>query len=528
MIQGVLPRCSSQRPNAEPILCQLSPTSCSGSRNPTKRPLTPSTKFNMNERAGAGSELQLASLPPAWPDSEPAASDFDLECQAPASAPPGRTPTPENPSTAFLDGLRGLAAVFVFLQHTVGGFDDSVHDHGFGEAGQYWLLASLPFVRILFNGGNAAVAVFFVLSGYVVSRSPLRLVRDGKRDACLGSLTSSVVRRPVRLYGPPLAVTLAFALLLHAPFHLVHELPWPKRKENVFFEVASWAVDAAHFFNPFHGHSNEAWFTYSIVVWTIPIELKGSMAIYVLAALYASGRLSAPWSALLCSVAVAALLQLGFWTMACFLAGLLLTFLDVYSLDKSFLSRHCSPRTRAILHHTAFILGYYLLCQPAHGGDPGYSLHTPGWHTLTRMVPPVYGKVQYYRYWNSVGALLLVYATLRIPWLQSFLRTRPLRYLGRVSFMLYLVHLPLQYILGDRLARMFGHTSWGSKETWWDNRLHVPDLGAPGFRLRFLLCTAVMLPLNLVVADFLTKALDVPCVRLGKRLAQRLGLEKRV
>ncbi len=480
----------------------------------------------MNERVGAGSEL--AFLPPR-PDSEhPHAADYDLECQAPASAPPARTPTPGNSSTAFLDGLRGLAAVFVFLQHTVGGFDDSVHDHGFGESGQYWNLASLPFVRILFNGGNSSVAVFFVLSGYVLSRSPLRLVRDGKRDACLGSLASSVVRRPVRLYGPPLAVTLAFALLLHAPFHLVQELPWPKPKENVFLEMANWAVDAAHFFNPFQGHSNEAWFTYSIVVWTIPIELKGSMIIYVLAALYAFGRLSAAWSALLCAIAVFALLQLGYWTAACFLAGLLLSFLDVYSLDKSFLSRYCSPRARAVLHHAAFIIGFYFLCQPAHGSQPDYSLNTPGWHTLTRLVPAVYGKVQYYRYWNTVGALLLVYATLRVPWLQAFLRTRPLRYLGRVSFMLYLVHLPVQYMVGDRVARMFGHTLYGTKETWWDNRLQVPDLGPPGFRLRFWMGTAVTLPLNLVIADFLTKVLDVPCVRLGKRLAQRLGLEKRV
>jgi peptidoglycan/LPS O-acetylase OafA/YrhL len=295
----------------------------------------------------------------------------------------------------------------------------------------------------------------------------------------------------------------------------------------VFLEVMSWVVDAVRFFNPFQAHSNEAWFTYSIVVWTIPIELKGSMLIYALSALHALRWISAPRSVLVWSIAAVALLQTGFWTMACFIGGLVLACVDVCALDTSL---HGSRRLQVALHHVAFIFGYYLLCQPAHDGDPDVSLNTPGWHTLTRLIPRAYSKNQYYRYWNSWGALLLVYATLRIPWLQHVLKTRPLRYLGRVSFMFYLIHLPMQYMVGDRLSRAFGHLPlFAPKDStsWWDNRLWVPGIGPPGFHSRFLLTVAVMLPLNLVVADFLTRVLDVPCVRLGKRLVQRLGLEKR-
>jgi hypothetical protein len=68
-------------------------------------------------------------------------------------ATPGRSS-----STNFLDGLRGLAAVFVFIQHYVGGFDLNVHEHGFGENGNYYI-ASLPVVRLIFSGGSAAVAI---------------------------------------------------------------------------------------------------------------------------------------------------------------------------------------------------------------------------------------------------------------------------------------------------------------------------------------------------------------------------------
>ncbi|SPQ18491.1 bebe6dc2-fd64-4d3b-84d4-a8a74ff6ba18 [Thermothielavioides terrestris] len=492
----------------------------------------------MDERAGAGTEL--ASHPQSHLQSQLQPFDVDVERHLPAPAAAHVSPdadlavsatsrSAENgtTSTAFLDGLRGLAAFFVFFQHCIGGFDDNVHEHGFGEGG-HWHLASLPFVRILFNGGGAAVAIFFVLSGFVLSRSPLRLVRAAKTAACLWSLASAVVRRPIRLYAPTFAVTLAFAVLMHAPYHLVHELPWPQRKPDVFQEVANWVVSAYHYFNPFQTHSNEVWFDYGLVVWTIPIELKGSMLIYALAALLAAGPLSAPRSMLAWSISIVVLLQLGYWTMACFLAGLVLSGLDVYALDASFLSRHCSQLTRTVLHHLAFVAGYYLLCQPAHGGDPDYSLNTPGWRTLTRLAPAVYGKNQYYRYWTSWGAALLVYATLRLRWLQALLQTRPLRYLGRVSFMFYLIHLPMQYIVGDRVALMLGHVPKDAEPTWWDNRLYVPDLGPPGFNTRFLLSMAVMFPLDLVVADFLTRWLDMPCVRLGKRLTQRLGIEQRV
>ncbi|KAG7284665.1 hypothetical protein NEMBOFW57_009274 [Staphylotrichum longicolle] len=457
---------------------------------------------------------ELASLPPGG----------DVERQAPAPA----SRTPDNSSTAFLDGLRGVAAFFVFIQHCIGNYDNNIHDHGFGQDG-HWLLASMPFVRILFNGGNAAVAVFFVLSGYVLTGARCAWCATAR-----GTPASGVWPRPWSA-GPSvfmrqcLRLRWRFALLMHAPYRLVEELPWPKRKDDVFLEIMNWVVDTVKFFNPFRKHDNVVWYTYSLVVWTIPIELKGSMLVYGLAALHAFFTKLSPLKTVLFSfIAVVALLQMAFWTMGCFIAGMFLACVDVHALDITFLSRHCSRRARMILYHVAFVSGYYLLCQPASGGKVEYSLNTPGWRTLTRLIPAGYDKNQYYRFWTSWGSLLLVYATLRIPWLQSLLKTRPLRYLGRVSFMFYLIHLPMQYMVGDRVGRMFGPLPEDSPPTWWDNRLRVPNLGPPGFQLRFILAMAVMLPLDLVVADFLTKAVDMPCVRLGRRLTQWLGLENRV
>ena len=437
-------------------------------------------------------------------------------------------------STAFLDGLRGLAALSVFIQHYIGGFDANAHEHGFGEKGKYYYIASFPFLRLVFSGGSAAVAIFFVLSGYVLSKSPLRLLRNGggKRYPSIMSLVSATVRRPMRLYMPPLGVTFTFALLLHAPFGIMPEQLWPQPQKTLAAEIANWFFECAKFFNPFRTHgSNQAWFPYSLVVWTIPIELKGSILIYGLTAVYVligSSRSLTLTMALL-TISVVGLLQSGYWTMACFIAGLVLSFVDVYALDTSLLFHRFTQRAQSTIWHVAILAGLYLLSQPAHAGHPAYSLDTPGWHTLTLLTPSAYDKDQYYRYWHSWGAWLLVYSTLRIQWLQTFLNTRPLRYLGKVSFMLYLIHLPILAILGGRVARIFGNAPQDpSEKAWYDNLLYIPDFGPSGPSSRFIASVAVLLPVCLALSHLGTKVLDEPSVRIGKRLVQKLGLDRRL
>ena len=434
--------------------------------------------------------------------------------------------TRKDSSTAYLDGLRGLGALFVVIQHYVGSFDFYVHQHGFGEAGKYYYFASLPFIRLVFSGGDAAVALFFVLSGYVLSKSLLRRLRDDGRSECVRALMSAVARRPLRLYLPSIAVILAVAIVMHIPFAISAPLPYAQPIDNVFTELAHAASMTAELFNPFRGHDEKAYFSYDWSIWTIPIELKGSMLIYALVAFYAFSSIPLVWNLLLLSIAVVTLLQLGFWTMACFVAGLILTFFDVYALDTSLLKHRLSKRARSMLYHVIFVTGFYLLGQPNHPGDLAYSLETPGWYHLTKSMPAAYDKDNYYRYWLSWGGVMMLYSALRIDWFKSFLNLHGLRYLGKVSFMLYLIHYPLWYVIGDRVARMFGQGSPHTESSWWNDRLYVPYFGPAAMDSRFVCTLAVMIPVNLVVAHAATKVLDTPSVSLGKRLAEKLGLEK--
>ncbi|MDQ1556592.1 MAG: hypothetical protein QOI02_1594 [Actinomycetota bacterium] len=105
-----------------------------------------------------------------------------------------------------LDGLRGVAALVVVMNHVV--FTSAVVADAFVDpsAGHNWLATSSP-LRLLFAGGEA-VSTFFILSGLVLTLPFL----DG------GSWRRYYASRFLRLYLP---VWAAVGLSV-AQFHLIH------------------------------------------------------------------------------------------------------------------------------------------------------------------------------------------------------------------------------------------------------------------------------------------------------------------
>ena len=59
------------------------------------------------------------------------------------------------------------------------------------------------------------MSIFFVLSGHVLSIKPLQHIRSGNSSALLTSLSSSLFRRPIRLFLPTIPAILATFLGLY-------------------------------------------------------------------------------------------------------------------------------------------------------------------------------------------------------------------------------------------------------------------------------------------------------------------------
>jgi peptidoglycan/LPS O-acetylase OafA/YrhL len=114
---------------------------------------------------------------------------------------------------AFLDGLRGLAALWVVLFHAAAG-------HHIGE-----LEAALPdWLHAKLSAGHFGVPMFFVLSGFVIAYA----VRSHRVDAAyFGCFT---LRRAIRLglpYWASIAVAIAFLEMKGLATHTQVALPTP-------------------------------------------------------------------------------------------------------------------------------------------------------------------------------------------------------------------------------------------------------------------------------------------------------------
>jgi hypothetical protein len=78
--------------------------------------------------------------------------------------------------TVYVDGLRGLFSFLVFVRHFLTPWEKDL-DTGYAQGGndQNRGILKLPIVRLTFSGPT--VPIFFIVSGFVISYKPLKLIR---------------------------------------------------------------------------------------------------------------------------------------------------------------------------------------------------------------------------------------------------------------------------------------------------------------------------------------------------------------
>ena len=87
--------------------------------------------------------------------------------------------------TSYLDGLRGLASFIVFAHHyTCEYVYPYVAYYGVSSEKVPSSPVQLPFIRVAF-AGRPMVHIFFVISGFVLSKKPLELARSHNYDGLL-------------------------------------------------------------------------------------------------------------------------------------------------------------------------------------------------------------------------------------------------------------------------------------------------------------------------------------------------------
>lgn len=155
-------------------------------------------------------------------------------------------------------------------------------NRGWGSSPSDVYFVQLPIIR-LFYSGPAMVAIFFVVSGFSLSYKALSLIRKERFEDVLDSLSSSVLRRGLRLVLPPATVTFFSMLSTYWGFYGTGPgSREPPQSPFLWEHLKSWYYSVIGLSDPFRPNNYPGGYNpvYDTNLWTIPVEFHGSMVIF--------------------------------------------------------------------------------------------------------------------------------------------------------------------------------------------------------------------------------------------------------
>ena len=329
-----------------------------------------------------------------------------------APEPAGR---PAGGKVEALDSVRGLAALVVVAAHLIAGFHPTVYFDAKAVV--------TPWLRVWYHG-DFAVALFFVLSGFVLSLSFFR-------TRSVEVLRAAAARRYWRLVVP-VAASIALAYGLHSAGLFANReaalamAPYEVEWLGGFYSYEPSALDAATeaLWGAFVGWDRKA--TYNVVLWTMGYEFFGSLLLFGFLALAGGLRRRV----LVYAAAGVVLQQMGHLWLVQFLAGAAIC--DAYT---------SAGVARGVARPALSLASALLLA-----AGLGLGGLTPAWYADATGRPPL--SPPSVALAQLLGVVLVLVGVLGSPLTQRVLSLGPLRFVGRISFPLYLVHLPVMCSLG--------------------------------------------------------------------------------
>jgi peptidoglycan/LPS O-acetylase OafA/YrhL len=361
------------------------------------------------------------------------------------------TPARAGRHVAALDVLRGIAAMVVLIGHCT-------------------LVYGLPLevrrVADIVLNQRAAVLIFFVLSGYVLTYAWLRL-RDEPR-----AYFRFYLRRFFRLM-PALWAATALALILLLAF----PLDPAAGRYSEWMHHSYQQVGAGRAMRSFMGIDN------AVVppTWTITVEILGSIMMPLLVGIL-SRRAAIVW--VFIAVLVLVSLTVAEWYSRASFLAFVLQFACGVALALSL-------ETRVVRRRKALAAAGLVLL---------FASRPLLWVLITGDLQPIEYRVNAAlpALFETVGAVLLIAALASGEADRTLLASRPMRALGHWSYGIYLIHFPVLRMVAYALPPM-------------------APLAAT------LILALVTITVTCVLAMLLFKYVEAPGIALGKRLSARPG-----
>ncbi len=358
--------------------------------------------------------------------------------------PSAMVPATTAPRLLFIDALRGIAALAVTLYHFTVHYPAAPASTGATLRGAFEFLA---------HHGNCGVDIFFVISGFVIAYSLRHLEPTAKNAGVF------IARRSLRL-DPPYFATIVLALLCAALSRVL------LRDSSAYLPTA-WTdclVNMVYLQDFLDIHPIVP------VAWTLCIEIQFYLtfiAIWWLAQRLPAGQLAMG----------AALVALSAWS-------LLIRFQVLPEPLPGLFVEHWYLFQLGVLVAWTYLGRIPKVWLAAYAGSIAACL-------LLRWD---------YRAAVGLATALAIVGTASAGHLHDWLAARPLQYVGRLSYSLYLVHT----IVGSRVMNIM----WRLTER------------APSFATT-LVFIALALAASLLAAEVLYRLVEKPSVEFAKRLKQR-------
>jgi len=375
------------------------------------------------------------------------------------------------PKFLHLEGLRGAAALIVLLCHVQLGFYPNHVNDVFKAMPAHWsghLNSAIVWGYAFLLDGRLAVYVFWVLSAYVIS---IGLFRAAEPRAYL---VAAATKRYFRLAGPCLGAVLFAYLLMKSGLMFSLGLTTDNEWLRSTYDFAPNFLAALKFvaWNAFFDYQGSP--NYNHVLWSIEAEMYGSFFCFAIFGVLGQS----PHRFLIYALVPVGLVLLKMTWLLCFFVGFVLCDYD-----------YLPPSTTGLLGRLKKVEKMVFSC--------------PKWSTAIFVGLVIWGKFALHMMGliadpaNLVMAVLIVYLTIRLAPVHAFLASRPMAWLGKISFSLYLIHLPIICSLGSWLFLYGWPTGW---------------VGA--------IACGVTLVTSLSVAAIFQRLIDAPSVQLANTIGR--------
>jgi peptidoglycan/LPS O-acetylase OafA/YrhL len=320
-----------------------------------------------------------------------------------------------------LDGLRGLAAFVVVIVHGIIAFDFAFYTGLAKDSIFSWDVSISGAPLLIPMAGNLSVCVFFVLSGYVLSHSFSKTT--------LGVI-ALLLKRYIRLTLPILSTCMISYALLAGGLMQNHSL--------AIVSKSTWLADQMQQSPAFSQALQEGLYgalitgsaSYNSSLWTMPIELWGSIILIAVFRLSALGKTFTGTPKNDRIIILFVLGVLGFSSyLGLFAFGALLNLTQIH--------RKVSPLWAAIFLGVGVFLGTI-----PYSAVP-WSIVRPFVVQTIPTIPGIPYAHSSVSFFHSLGAILILIAANSYLPFRRMLSTQLFRFLGEISFPLYLIHIPL-------------------------------------------------------------------------------------